>query len=198
MARRFPMIDFDGIDVGLYEPGFRSADGAALGADAGRPLRPAMAAPIVKGCGRPPAGNGDRLDERSTLAIGRTHQRRPLRLRARPVAAQAVSRRDRPADPADPPGSLLLRAAGRRPPLPRPAPCPVGPISTAATCSTASPISRAAASSSRMTCTASEVDPDTQDRRPTRGRARRGHRLSRPPLPALQRRAADRGASLPI
>ena len=22
MARRFPMIDFDGIDVGLFEPGF--------------------------------------------------------------------------------------------------------------------------------------------------------------------------------
>ena len=31
-----------------------------------------------------------------------------------------------------------------------------------------------------------QVDPDTQDRRPTRSRARRDHRLSRPPFPAAK------------
>ena len=39
-SARFPMIDFAGVAVGLFEAGFRRADGAALGPDAGRPLRP--------------------------------------------------------------------------------------------------------------------------------------------------------------
>ena len=49
-----------------------------------------------------------------------------------------------------------------------PARCRAGPISTAATSIMDFPTSRAAGSSSRMTRTASMVDPDTQSRRPTK------------------------------
>ena len=42
------------------------------------------------------------------------------------------------------------------------------------------------------------VDPDTQDRRPSARRAGRDHRLPRPPLPAAPRRAADRRRGLPV
>ena len=62
MARRFPMIDFDGISVGLYEPGF----GALMARRAVLTLVDRFVrdgGSYAKGSALPPDGPGDRLDE---------------------------------------------------------------------------------------------------------------------------------------
>ncbi|MGE5564200.1 MAG: FAD-dependent oxidoreductase [Bacillota bacterium] len=62
LARRFPMIDFDGISVGLYEPEF----GALIARRAVLTLVDRFTrdgGTYRKGAARAPAGSGDRLDE---------------------------------------------------------------------------------------------------------------------------------------
>src|SRR5947209_6219732 len=62
MTRRFPMIDFDGISVGLYEPGF----GALMARRAVQTLVDRFVkagGTYVKGLAEPPAGSGAELGE---------------------------------------------------------------------------------------------------------------------------------------
>jgi glycine/D-amino acid oxidase-like deaminating enzyme len=62
MSRRFPMIDFDGITVGLYEPGF----GALMARRAVLSLVDRFVrdgGTYMKGAALAPEGSGDRLDE---------------------------------------------------------------------------------------------------------------------------------------
>jgi len=62
MARRFPMIDFDGISIGLYEPDF----GALMARRSVLTLVDRFVksgGTYVKGFVQPPSGGGNRLDE---------------------------------------------------------------------------------------------------------------------------------------
>jgi len=62
MARRFPMIDFDGITVGLHEPGF----GALMARRSVLTLVDRFVrdgGTYMKGAATPPNGSGDRLEE---------------------------------------------------------------------------------------------------------------------------------------
>ena len=128
MQRRFPMIDFTEFEVRPLRAGVRGADGAALGPDTGRTNSSAPAAPIARNW-RSRRRRGDRLDA-VRLADGDHRRRRSVRLRRRPVAAQAVSRSHRRENQPHAPGSVLFRAAARRPLVTRSARCRCGPIST--------------------------------------------------------------------
>ena len=84
LRRRFPMIDFTGIEAGLYEPALRRADGAARGADPGRRVRPRRRRHIGRrrsrrrraggaGCASrraPPTGETDRAPSASSSPAG--------------------------------------------------------------------------------------------------------------------------------
>ena len=80
MARRFPMIDFAGIDLGVYEPGFGALMARRSVADARRALRRARAAAIATprslrqlraNCARLRLSNGETLAaERFVFAAG--------------------------------------------------------------------------------------------------------------------------------
>ena len=124
MARRFPMIDFTGIDAGLFEPGF--------GALMARRAVQTLVAEFVRGGGA----------YRQAPVLPPT-RRAPLERASRSPSASALQA-DRfvfalgPWLPklfpdllgrrifADPAGSLLLRAAGGRPPLPARTPARLG------------------------------------------------------------------------
>ena len=88
------MIDFDGIRDRPVRAGVRRADGAARGADAGRPLRPRRRH-LSEGRGAAAASRPATCSTKCGCASGESIRRRPLRLRARPVAAEALPRRDR-------------------------------------------------------------------------------------------------------
>ena len=118
MQRRFPMIDFDGIEVGLFEPEF----GALMArravqtlvdrfVRAGGEYRPGVAPPVRR--------RAAQLDERPACSRARRIDGRPLRLRARPMAAEALPRRARPdaSSPTRQEVFYFAHAAGR-PPLP--------------------------------------------------------------------------------
>ena len=166
MARRFPMIDFERIEVGLFEPGF----GALMARravqtlverfvrDGGIYVRAAGAAAAR----RPPAElDVIRLHRASGIAADRfVFALGPWLPKLFP---DVIGRRI----VADPAGSVLLRAARRRPPLPARRDARLGRLQRRRHLSTASPTSRAAASSSPTTRMAPVVDPDTQDRRPS-------------------------------
>ena len=111
LRRRFPQIDFSGIDAGLYEPRLRRADGAARGADPGRRVRPRRRR--LSAGGGAAAARRARRSTAITLAGGETHRRRALRLRLRPLARPALPRPARPPHLPDPAGGVLLRAASR-------------------------------------------------------------------------------------
>ena len=111
MARRFPQIDFSGIEAGVFEPGF--------GALMARRAVQTLVAEFVQAGGEyrqaavsPPAG-GRRL-ERIIVRGRRRFGRGALRLRLRPVAGAAVSGPARLAHLPDPAGSVLLRAGAGR------------------------------------------------------------------------------------
>ena len=87
------------------------------GADAGRELRPrgrrvSTWSAAARRCRQ------RRLDDGSACQSARAHRRRPLRVRARPVAAEDFPDVLGKRIFADAAGGLLFRAAGRRPPLP--------------------------------------------------------------------------------
>ena len=105
MARRFPMIDFGGIDVGVFEPGFgalmarrRCRRWSQRFVAAGGDYRHAEA--------RPGSASGGELA--SLRLSGDSLDRRPFRVRARAVAGQALPRPARPPHLRHPPGNLLF------------------------------------------------------------------------------------------
>ena len=161
----------------------RRADGAPLGADAGRALRPRRRRPIVRGAAIPPAAGASGNLDVDHAQVGRTDRRRPLRLRARPVAAQ---------------GSFpTCSAAGSSPPARKcsSSPPPAGDrrFLPGAMPSWADfnggdifygfPDLESRGVKFAHDAHGAEVDPDTQDRRPSAGRAGGDRRLPRPPLP---------------
>ena len=74
MARRFPMIDFDGIRIGLFEPEFGALMARRSVQTLGRPLRAATAAPISKGAvAAARAGTAGDLDDIAPL-LGRANR----------------------------------------------------------------------------------------------------------------------------
>ena len=115
MQRRFPMIDFTGIEVGMHEPKF----GALMARRAVQTL--------VEQLRRPPAGVSAGVRVRAAerrrkprsvkTAAGETLTRRRFVFALRPLAAENVSRRSRQADLPDAPGGLLSSRAGRRRPI---------------------------------------------------------------------------------
>ncbi len=152
MRRRFPMIDFDGIELGLWEPEF----GALMARRAVQTLVAEFVAAggeYRQGAVEPPE-RGDGPLRRMSLQGGGSLSAAAIRLRLRALASQAVPGPARPPDLPDPPGGVLLPPAGRATTASARPLCPAGPISTPATSSTASPTSRAAASRSPTTCTA--------------------------------------------
>ena len=168
-ARRFPQIDFDGIEAGLYEPRF--------GALMARRAVQTLVAEFVRAGGdyrqaqvAPPAGRG--AAARRDRHRGRRDDRAPSASSspAAPGSAELFPGPARPPHLPDPAGGVLLRARRRATTASSPAGCPAGPISTAATSITAFPTSRAAASRSPMTRTArrSIPTPATAPRRPRR------------------------------
>lgn len=62
MAKRFPMIDFDGIRIGLFEPGF-GALAARRSVETLVERFIAAGGTFVKGAAQPPGAPGERLDE---------------------------------------------------------------------------------------------------------------------------------------
>ena len=185
------MIDFAGVEVGLYEPGF--------GVLMARRSVQTLVDRFVRDGGTYLEGAVQRADSRRRNRSTRSSWHRASASQADrfvfalgPWLPKLFPDVIGPRIRADPAGGVLFRAAGRRPPLPAESDAGLGRLQRAATSSTASPTSRAAGSSSRTTRTAPMVDPDTQDRRPTRRRAGRDRRLPRPPLPGLARRSADR------
>ena len=157
-AAAFPMIDFDGVELGLWEPEF--------GALMARRAVQTMVAEFVA------AGGEYRQRRRPAAASGRraaaAHQAcRAARNCPPPGSSSPAARgcpscsRDLLGQPhlPDPPGGLLLRAPRPATTASRPAGCPAGPISTPATSSTASPTSKAAASRSPTTGTARRSTP---------------------------------------
>ena len=187
-ARRFPMIDFTGIDAGLFEPRLRRADGAARGADPGRASSFARGGDYRRGAVLPPDGCATRSTRSSPL---RASGSRPATSSspAGPGCRKLFPDAARPPHLPDPAGGVLLRAAGGRHALRGRRACPAGPTSTAATSITASRISKAAASRSPTTRTAPAIDPDT--RRPHRLAGGAGATCA-PSWPAAFRRCADR------
>ena len=80
MARRFPMIDFDGVQAGLFEPGF----GALMARRAVQTLVEQFVrdgGAYLRGAALPPAVASQGLDA-VELASGEQHRGRPLRFRA--------------------------------------------------------------------------------------------------------------------
>ena len=196
MQRRFPMIDFTGIEVGLFEPKF----GALMArrsvqtlvdrfVRAGGEYRIGAALPVQESGARLRAvklRSGEEFTaERFVFALG------PWLPKIFPdvLGKKIFATRQE---------VFYFANAGRRPRLFTRRACPAGRTSTPATSSTAFPTSKIAASSSRTTSTASLVDPDTQDRRPTQAAHRRGRRIPRPPLSGPARRSADRRRGLPV
>jgi hypothetical protein len=112
MAKRFPMIDFDGIVAGIYEPGF----GALMARRAVLTLvdRFVRAGGEYRlGLALPPTAAKGRLDEGEAV-LGRRNPGRPLCLRAWAVDGEAVSGPARRPHRSDTSGSVLLRPARRR------------------------------------------------------------------------------------
>ena len=117
MAQRFPMIDFDGIAIGLFEPGF----GALMARravqtlvdrfvrDGGNYLQGAAQCRRTR---RAPARRELRLSSGERIAADR------FVFALGPWLPKLFPDVIGPQDPADPAGGVLLRAAGRRPPLP--------------------------------------------------------------------------------
>ena len=108
MARRFPMIDFDGISVGLYEPDF--------GALMARRAVLTLVARFVKSGGtytrgfvQAPSGSGPRLDE-IRLSSGERIAAERFVFAPGPWLPKLFPDVIGPKNPADPPGSLLLRS----------------------------------------------------------------------------------------
>ena len=110
MARRFPMIDFDGIGVGLFEPRF----GALMARRAVQTLVEKFVAKAASIVGR--RGRAGRAPRRSAKSSSQRRGSAPTASSSpRPLAAEAIPRCDRRANRRDPAGGLLLRPAGRRP-----------------------------------------------------------------------------------
>ena len=196
MARRFPMIDFDGITHRPVRAGVRRADGAARGADSGRPLRARGRRVHAR------RGHSRRIDGGPSSTKSACH-------RARRVAADRFVFALGPwlpklfpdvigaEDPGHPAGSLLFRPARGRSPVPAGRDARLGRFQRR----------RHVLRLSRPREPRSQIRPRPHGvagrsrhagPAPDRGRARRDRRLSRPPLPAAQGRAADRGARLPV
>ena len=150
MQRRFPMIDFTGIEIGLFEPEVRRADGATRGADAGRSLRSRRRRVSPGAAALPAPGNGvDRGGEacqsaRKPCADAFVFALGPWLPKLFPdvLGKKIFATRQE---------VFYFATARRATAASFRTPCPAGPTSTPATSSTAFPTSRGAASSSPMT-----------------------------------------------
>ena len=127
LQRRYPQVSWDGVEVGLFEP--------ELGALMARRAVQTLVQEFVAAGGEyrlaavlPPA-DGAALEGLGTSA-GETPARRALRLRVRPLAAEAAAVAARRPHLPHPPGGLLRRAGERRRALLRRGTCRAGRTST--------------------------------------------------------------------
>ena len=196
LRRRFPQIDFGGIDRRPLRAALRRADGAPRGPDPGRRVRPRRRR-LSPGGGGAAAGPGARLD--SVTA--------PAARRSPPTASSS------PAGPGSAGSSPICSAgrifptrqevfffapaAGRHALLAR-ARCPAGPISTAATSITAFPIWKARGFKIAHDAHGPPMDPDTGDRTPSPQALADVRAFMARRFPDLASAAAQRGAGLPI
>ena len=169
LAKRFPQMVWDGVELGLFEPdrGVLMARRAVQTlvqqfVAAGGEYRQASILPP-----KPDAA----FDSIRTSA-GESLQRIALRVRMRAVAAEGFSGNTRLPDFPDAAGSVLLRVRSRRHALPARRICRAGPISTTATSTTACRTWKHAASRSLTTSTArrSIRIPAIERRAPRRSR----------------------------
>ena len=184
MARRFPMIDFDGITVGLYEPGLRRPDGTARRADAWSTGSSRSGGTYMKGLRLAPQRNGRRLDElrlssgeriaadRFVFALG------PWLPKLFPdvIGPKILPTRQEVFYFAPPAGDRRFLPGA----MPGWADFNGGDIFYGF------PDLETRGVKFAHDQHGVAVDPDTQDRRPTPERARRDRRLSRSPFPALK------------